>query len=84
MARARCWDSRGRMWIAENRDYETRGRGFSNSGDSRILILEDTQLDLTLEVRFCNREERRGTYEFKLLVGEDEIVGGSTFRSIYF
>ena len=23
-----CWDSRGRMWIAENRDYETRGAVF--------------------------------------------------------
>jgi putative membrane-bound dehydrogenase-like protein len=40
-----CWDDRGRMWIAENRDYESRGRGFSNSGDSRILILEDTNGD---------------------------------------
>ncbi len=40
-----CWDDRGRLWIAENRDYETRGRGFSNSGDSRILILEDTDRD---------------------------------------
>ena len=40
-----CWDDRGRLWIAENRDYESRGRGFSNSGDSRILILEDTDHD---------------------------------------
>lgn len=40
-----CWDDRGRLWIAENRDYETRGRGFANSGDSRILILEDTDRD---------------------------------------
>ena len=40
-----CWDDRGRMWIAENRDYEDRGKGFSNSGDSRILILEDTDRD---------------------------------------
>ena len=40
-----CWDDRGRMWIAENRDYETRGSGFANSGDSRILILEDTDRD---------------------------------------
>jgi len=40
-----CWDSKGRMWIAENRDYETRGTGFSGSGDSRILILEDTDGD---------------------------------------
>lgn len=40
-----CWDDRGRLWIAENRDYETRTRGFSNGGDSRILILEDTDRD---------------------------------------
>ena len=40
-----CWDDRGRIWIAENRDYETRGTGFSSSGDSRILILEDTDGD---------------------------------------
>jgi putative membrane-bound dehydrogenase-like protein len=40
-----CWDDKGRMWIAENRDYESRGKGFSNSGDSRILILEDTDRD---------------------------------------
>src|SRR5680860_322854 len=40
-----CWDDRGRMWIAENRDYESRSEGFSNSGDSRILILEDTDHD---------------------------------------
>ncbi len=40
-----CWDSKGRMWVAENRDYESRGSGFANSGDSRILILEDTDKD---------------------------------------
>ncbi len=40
-----CWDDRGRMWVAENRDYESRGHGFSNAGDSRILILEDTDHD---------------------------------------
>ncbi|NIJ53748.1 PVC-type heme-binding CxxCH protein [Dyadobacter arcticus] len=40
-----CWDDRGRMWIAENKDYESRGKGFSNAGDSRILILEDTDKD---------------------------------------
>ncbi len=40
-----CWDDRGRMWVAENRDYESRVDGFSNSGDSRILILEDTDHD---------------------------------------
>ena len=40
-----CWDDKGRMWIAENRDYESRGDGFSNDGTSRILILEDTNRD---------------------------------------
>lgn len=40
-----CWDDQGRLWVAENRDYESRGHGFSNSGDSRILILEDTDGD---------------------------------------
>jgi len=40
-----CWDDRGRLWIAENRDYETRQKGFSKFGDSRILILEDTDRD---------------------------------------
>lgn len=40
-----CWDDRGRLWVAENRDYESRGDGFSNSGDSRIVILEDTDHD---------------------------------------
>ncbi len=40
-----CWDDRGRMWVAENRDYETRQTGFANDGNSRILILEDTNND---------------------------------------
>ncbi|MCM4150448.1 dehydrogenase [Arenibacter sp. N53] len=46
-----CWDDRGRMWIAENRDYENRQDGFSNSGDSRILILEDTDHDGIVDSR---------------------------------
>ncbi|MGV3559361.1 PVC-type heme-binding CxxCH protein [Larkinella arboricola] len=40
-----CWDDRGRLWVAENRDYESRGYGFSKAGNSRILILEDTNHD---------------------------------------
>ena len=40
-----CWDDRGRLWVAENLDYETREVGFSNAGNSRILILEDTDRD---------------------------------------
>ena len=46
-----CWDHRGRLWIAENRDYESRGSGFSSYGDSRILILEDTNLDGRADTR---------------------------------
>jgi putative membrane-bound dehydrogenase-like protein len=40
-----CWDDRGRLWVAENRDYESRDAGFSRAGNSRILILEDTNRD---------------------------------------
>ncbi len=40
-----AWDDRGRLWVAENRDYESRETGFSGSGDSRIVILEDTDQD---------------------------------------
>ncbi|MBA4054169.1 MAG: dehydrogenase, partial [Marivirga sp.] len=46
-----CWDDRGRLWVAENRDYESRGSGFSNSGDSRIVILEDVDHDGTADKR---------------------------------
>ena len=40
-----CWDDRGRLWVAENRDYESRSQGFSRAGNSRIVILEDTNHD---------------------------------------
>ena len=40
-----CWDDRGRLWVAENRDYESRVQGFSSAGNSRIVILEDTNHD---------------------------------------
>jgi len=46
-----CWDDRGRLWIAENKDYESRGAGFSGSGESRILILEDTDRDGVADTR---------------------------------
>lgn len=46
-----CWDDRGRLWIAENRDYETRRSGFSNHGDSRILILEDIDGDGKMDTK---------------------------------
>ena len=40
-----AWDDRGRMWVAENNDYIGRFDGFSGAGDSRIVILEDTNGD---------------------------------------
>ena len=46
-----CYDDRGRLWIAENRDYETRGSGFSNDGESRILILEDEDGDGKMDTK---------------------------------
>jgi len=46
-----CFDDRGRMWIAENRDYETRRSGFSKYGDSRILILEDVDGDGKMDTK---------------------------------
>ena len=46
-----CWDDRGRLWVAENRDYETRKTGFANHGDSRIVILEDTDGDGKFDTR---------------------------------
>ncbi len=44
-----CWDNKGRLWVAENRDYENRQQGFSNDGNSRILIIEDTDRDGTAD-----------------------------------
>ena len=46
-----CWDDRGRLWVAENRDYESRSQGFSNAGNSRIVILEDTNHDGVADTR---------------------------------
>ena len=40
-----AWDDRGRLWVAENRDYEARSFGFSASGESRVVILEDVDRD---------------------------------------
>ena len=39
-----CWDDRGRLWVAVNRDYSTR-KDMQPSGESQILILEDTDRD---------------------------------------
>ncbi|WP_276091413.1 PVC-type heme-binding CxxCH protein [Pedobacter sp. JY14-1] len=46
-----CWDDKGRLWVAENRDYESRSAGFSNDGNSRIVILEDTDHDGKADTR---------------------------------
>lgn len=46
-----CWDAKGRLWVAENRDYETRQTGFSSDGSSRVLILEDSDRDGVAESR---------------------------------
>ena len=46
-----CWDDRGRLWVAENRDYESRNQGFSKAGNSRIVILEDTNHDGVADTR---------------------------------
>ncbi|MES2693510.1 MAG: PVC-type heme-binding CxxCH protein, partial [Verrucomicrobiota bacterium] len=46
-----CWDDRGRLWVAENLDYESRKAGFSNDGKSKILILEDTDGDGKMDTR---------------------------------
>lgn len=46
-----CWDDRGRLWIAENRDMEGSGAGIRVSEESRILILEDTDRDGVADTR---------------------------------
>ena len=70
-----AWDDRGRMWIAENRDYETRATGFSNSGDSRILILEDTDRDGTADRRKVFAEGI--AFPSALAVGFDGVFVGA-------
>ena len=39
------WDSRGRMWVAENFTYAERSQRFDLSLRDRVLILEDTNGD---------------------------------------
>src|SRR5690606_31221660 len=46
-----AWDDRGRLWVAENLDYESRGEGFAADGRSRIVILEDSDRDGTADKR---------------------------------
>ncbi len=70
-----CWDDRGRMWIAENKDYESRGTGFSNAGNSRILILEDTNHDGTADTRKVFMEGI--AFPAALAVGFDGVFVGA-------
>ena len=76
-----AWDDRGRMWIAENRDYETRGRGFSGSGDSRILILEDTDRDGTADSKKVFAEGI--PFPAALAVGFDGVFLGAPPHLLY-
>ncbi|HYH56927.1 MAG TPA: PVC-type heme-binding CxxCH protein, partial [Anseongella sp.] len=70
-----CWDDRGRLWIAENRDYESRSHGFSGSGDSRILILEDTDHDGRADSRKVFMEGI--TFPAAIAVGFDGVFIGA-------
>ncbi len=69
------WDDRGRLWVAENRDYESRGHGFSNAGDSRILILEDTDDDGIADTRTVFMEGL--AFPAALAVGFDGVFVGA-------
>lgn len=69
------WDDRGRLWVAENRDYESRGTGFSNAGDSRILILEDTNGDGIADSRKVFMEGL--AFPAALAVGFDGVFVGA-------
>ena len=70
-----AWDDRGRLWVAENRDYESRDRGFSGSGDSRIVILEDSDRDGTADTRTVFLEGI--AFPSALAVGFDGVFVGA-------
>jgi putative membrane-bound dehydrogenase-like protein len=48
---AMAWDTRGRLWIAENFTYAEAKVGFDLELSDRIVILEDTDADGTLDKR---------------------------------
>jgi putative membrane-bound dehydrogenase-like protein len=48
---ALAWDARGRLWVAENYTYAERAQRFDLSLRDRVLILEDTDGDGTLDRR---------------------------------
>ena len=70
-----CWDDRGRLWVAENHDYENREKGFSNAGTSRIVILEDTNRDGIADSRTVFMEGI--TFPAALAVGFDGVFVGA-------
>lgn len=70
-----CWDDKGRLWVAENRDYESRGHGFSEAGDSRILILEDTDGDGKADLKKVFMEGL--AFPAALAVGFDGVYVGA-------
>ena len=70
-----CWDDRGRLWVAENRDYESRAKGFSNDGNSRIVILEDTDHDGVADSRKVFMEGI--AFPAALAVGFDGVFVGA-------
>ncbi len=46
-----CWDSRGRMWLAENYTYAEKELNFDTELNDRIIILEDSDHDGTFDKR---------------------------------
>jgi putative membrane-bound dehydrogenase-like protein len=46
-----CWDSRGRMWVAENYTYAEKERNFDVELHDRIIILEDSDHNGTFDKR---------------------------------
>src|SRR5262249_39076060 len=70
-----AWDDRGRLWVAENRDYESREQGFSNDGTSRIVILEDTDHDGVADTRKVFMDEI--VFPSALAVGFDGVFVGA-------
>lgn len=48
---AMAWDSRGRMWVAENYTYAERSKRFDLALRDRVIILEDKDSDGVAETR---------------------------------
>jgi putative membrane-bound dehydrogenase-like protein len=48
---AGTWDSKGRLWVAENYTYAERGKRFDLSLNDQVIILEDKDNDGVAETR---------------------------------